>query len=332
MWTFDYPPSDYFEQEYGFRPDEEWYDHLRMSALRFASYCSASFVSEDGLIMTNHHCARESVTGVDGEDEDLHVNGFIANSLEEERPVPGLFVDQLISIEDVTEEILSATEGEGSEREKLELEAKKMQELEDEYSDEEDLYAMVVPLYNGGKFSLYGYKRYTDVRLVFVPESQAGYFGGDYDNFTFPRYNLDCSFFRVYDKDGKPLKTESYFKWSGEGIQPGEPIFVVGNPGSTNRLNTVSQLEFYRDITYPRMVEFLKSMIAAFKELAKGNPESERELNDQLLSYENSLKAYSGMLAGLRDPVLMQRKKDFEKNFNTAVQSDTELNKQYGDL
>ncbi len=209
MWTFEYPPTDYFEQEYNFTPDQDWLEHVQKSALKFATYCSASFVSADGLIMTNHHCARESVTQVEKDGENLHENGFIANSLDDERPVPGLFVDQLVLIRDITDEIQDAIEGVPSSK-KIETENKKISEIEDKESEETGLRIKVVPLYNGGRYSLYGYKRYNDVRLVFAPEDQAGSFGGDFDNFTYPRYDLDCSFFRVYDENDSPLKTEDF--------------------------------------------------------------------------------------------------------------------------
>jgi hypothetical protein len=332
MWTFEYPPTEYFEEEYAFRPDEEWYENVRMSALRFATYCSASFVSEDGLVMTNHHCGQQSVTQVTTDGEDLHENGFIAKTLEDERPVPGLFVDQLVMIEDVSDEIHEALENAITERQQIEFESEKISEIEKHYAEDTGLYVSVTPIFYGGKYSLYGYNRYEDVRLVFAPELQAGSFGGDPDNFTYPRYNLDCAFFRVYDDNGEPLKTEHYLKWSREGIQPGEAVFVVGNPGSTNRLKTVAQLEYNRDVTYPRTISLINGLIETYKSMIENDPERKFELNDRLLLFENSLKAYSGMLKGLRDPVLMQRKMDFEKNFKNAIQSDANLKSKYGEL
>jgi hypothetical protein len=332
MWTFEFPPSKYFSDQYDFNPNQEWYELVRMSALRFAYYCSASFVSGDGLIMTNHHCARESVTQVTGDDEDLQATGFTSWTLDEERQVPGLYVDQLLMIEDVTEEINNALETANSEEERLEIEYDKIEEIEERNtSDDDDVYSTVTALYSGGKYSLYTYKRYNDVRLVFAPESQAGYFGGDYDNFTYPRYNLDCSFFRVYDEDGDPLKTEHYLSWSNESIETGDVVFVVGNPGSTNRLRTVSQLEYSRDVSYPRTIELINELIDAYENLIEENPERKYDLNDQLLNYYNSLKAYSGMLDGLRDPVLMQKKRDFENKIKIAFQSNSELMEKYGD-
>lgn len=332
MWTFEYPPIDYFEEEYGFTADEDWFDHVRMASLKFATYCSASFVSEDGLIMTNHHCARQNVTKVTQEGEDLHKNGFISFTPEDERPVPGLFVEQTVYYKDVTDEILDAIEEGNTEDEKLAIKSRVIEEIETRVAEETGLDVSITPLYEGGRYSLYGYKRYNDVRLVFAPEEQLGSFGGEEDNFTYPRYTLDFSFFRVYDDDGEPLKTDHYYKWSDNGAEVNEPVFVVGNPGSTNRLKTLAQLEYSRDISYPRTLELIDGLIETYESLLESDPERELELKDNLLNFLNSQKAYTGMLKGLRDPILMQRKRDFENNFKSAVQSDEELNKNYGDL
>jgi len=332
MWTFEYPPTDYFKETYGFTPDNEWFKHVQLATLKFANYCSASFVSEDGLIMTNHHCARESVTEISKEGEDIHKDGFIAWDLSDERHVPNLFVEQCIRIEDVTEEIYSALEAAKSDSERLAIESEKIIEIENRHPNNEETFAKVTPLYFGGKYSLYFYKRYNDVRLVFAPESQDGYFGGDYDNFTYPRYNLDCSFFRVYDEDGKPLKVDNYFKWSEKGAEQGEVVFVPGNPGSTNRLNTVDQLEYARDFIYPQTIQLIESYINFLEDIMNEDYGSSGYLNDQLLTYYNSLKAYKGMLDGLRDPMLMAKKKDFENILKEKVQSDSELNAKYGSL
>ena len=332
MWTFEYPPIDYFEEEYGFTADEDWFDHVRMASLKFATYCSASFVSEDGLIMTNHHCARQNVTKVTQDGEDLHKNGFISFTLEEERSVPGLFVEQTVLFKDVTDEIRNALEEGNTEDEKLAIKSKIIEEIETRITEETGLRVSITQLYEGARYSLYGYKRYDDVRLVFAPEEQLGSFGGEEDNFTYPRYTLDFSFFRVYDENGNTLKTDHYYKWSDNGADVNEPVFVVGNPGSTNRLKTVAQLEYYRDISYPRTLELIDGLIETYESIIESDPERELELKDNLLNFYNSKKAYTGMLKGLRDPILMQRKRDFENNFKSAIQADEELNKKYGNL
>lgn len=332
MWTFEFPPLDYFKAEYNFTPDQAWLEHVRMSALRFANYCSASFVSEDGLVMTNHHCARQSLTQVQKDGEDLHESGFISPTLVDERPVPGLYVDQMVLYKDVTDEVIDAINKGKTDEEKAKIENDIISQIEEREAKETGLEVSITPLYNGGKYSLYGYKRYTDVRLVLAPEDQMGFFGGDPDNFTYPRFNLDFSFFRVYDENGKPLKTKNFFKWSEKGAKVGEPVFVVGNPGNTDRLNTVSQLEYARDIQYPRTLELLANLSNMYKEMLKKDPSRKAELEDRIFSFDNSIKAYTGILEGLRDPVLMKRKIDFEKNFRDAVNADPELKAKYGDL
>jgi hypothetical protein len=332
MWTFEYPPIKYFEEEYGFTPDEKWFNHVQLSTLKFADYCSASFVSEDGLVMSNHHCARESVTEVQKEGEDLHKDGFIAWDLSDERPVPNLYVEQCVGIEDVTDEIKKALESAQTDSARLAIESEKISEIENRYPNNDESFSKVIPLYFGGEYSVYHYKRYSDVRLVFVPEEQAGYFGGDYDNFTYPRYNFDCSFFRVYGKDGKPLKSENYFKWSHEGAKEGEVVFVPGNPGSTNRLYTVAQLEYSRDYIYPQTIQMLVGFISFMESLLQEDNKNSAYIKDQLLSYYNSKKAYHGMLDGLRDPILMTKKLDFENKLKEKVQSDPELNEKYGNI
>ena len=331
MWTFEYAPVDYFSKEYNFTPSQEWFDHVRMSALKFATYCSASFVSEDGLVMTNDHCGRESVTDVSDSGESLQENGFYAETPDQERKVEGLFVEQLVRIEDVTSEIQTAIDN-APDQDKAIAEKKAISGIEKREWASSGFRTKVTKLYNGGKYSLYYYKRYNDVRLVFAPETQIGYFGGDPDNFTYPRYNLDCTFFRVYDDSGKPLKTEHYFKWSSNGALAGEPVFVVGNPGTTNRLSTVAQLEYMRDVLYPPRIEMYSGLINIYHGMLRNKPSNSEELTNDLLGYTNSLKAYNGMLEGLRNPVLMAKKKDFEKTFKSKVRENPGLNARYGDM
>ncbi|MGE5351140.1 MAG: S46 family peptidase [Acidobacteriota bacterium] len=332
MWTFDNPPVKYFQEAYGFTATPEWLEKARKSALRFASYCSASFVSADGLVMTNHHCGRESVTQVNKEGEDLHKTGFYAPTLQDERPVPGLYVDQLVLMKDVTKEVQDAINAATTDAEKVQAKKDKISEIEARTRKETGLEASVVTLYSGGEYSLYGYKRYNDVRLVFAPENQIGFFGGDYDNFTYPRYNLDCTFFRVYDETGKPLKTDNYFKWSPQGAGEGEAIFVIGNPGRTNRLNTMAQLEYFRDIQYPMTLNLLNDLIDVYSQTLKEHPDQALKYEDMLFGLANSQKVYIGMIKGLNDPVLMARKRDFERKFKAAVDSKPELKAKYGNI
>lgn len=331
MWTFDTPPAEYFKKTYNFTPDEKWFEKARLSALRFATYCSASFVSADGLVMTNHHCARESGVAVQKKGEDFLANGFYATKLSDERKVPELFVDQLVKIEDITARMQKIEDQGESDAEKTQLRDQAFETIKKEYQEKADwkgLEIQTVSFYSGGRYSLYGFKRYNDVRVVFMPELQMGFFGGDPDNFTYPRYNLDCSFFRVYDDNGKPLHTDNYFKFNPDGVKDGEPVFVVGNPGSTGRLRTVDELEFDRDLVMPFTLQLLKNRSLALQEYNK-TAKSDSILNE-IFSYENSLKAYKGRYDGMKDPVLMARKKDFEKTFKKAVQANPKLSASFG--
>ncbi|MBL1214971.1 MAG: S46 family peptidase [Ignavibacteriae bacterium] len=329
MWTFEHAPTDYFYEEYGFKPNDEWLNKVRMSALRFASWCSASFVSADGLIITNHHCIDMIADKIQREGENIFKNGFIAEDLKDERRVPDLFVDQLAFIKDVTDEVNSAAEGLTSKNEIVKMKQEKISELEKLYSEETGLRCRVTPLYNGGKYSLYGYRRYDDVRVVFFAESEMGLYGGDPDNFTYPRYNLDCAFLRVYDENGEPLQSENYLPFSNNGIVEGEPLFVVGNPGSTKRLKTVAQLEYYRDISYKNSAATLQGLQAALEEQIQNNPEKIEEYQKLFISVSNSAKVYSNELKGMRDPYLMARKKDFEESFKSKVMADPKLKVKY---
>ncbi|WP_461107771.1 S46 family peptidase [Spirosoma koreense] len=324
MWTFDNPPKAYFQKTYNFTADDKWFDEARLAALRFADYCSASFVSANGLVMTNHHCARESGTGVTRKGEDLNATGFYAKTLAEERKVDGLFVDQLVRIEDITKRVQDAMGGTtAAQTAEAQLQAREQvfSAIKQEYTQKADWKGMelqTITFYNGGRYALYGFKRYTDVRLVFMPELQLGFYGGDYDNFTYPRYALDCSFFRVYDQ-GKPLQTTHFFKFNPNGVREGEPIFVIGNPGHTERLKTVAELELDRDLQVPATVQLLENwseILRTYNQTAKSD-----SILNEIFSYDNSLKAYGGQLAGLRDASLLARKAVFENQFRAAAKA-----------
>ena len=322
MWTFDNPPKEYFQKTYNFTANQEWFDEARLAALRFADYCSASFVSANGLVMTNHHCARESGTGVQRKGEDLNATGFFAKTPAEERKVDGLFVEQLVKIEDVTGRVQAAMSAAGG-QEPAQLQAREQafEAIKTEYATKDPwkgLELQTITFYNGGRYALYGFKRYNDVRLVFMPELQLGFFGGDYDNFTYPRYALDCSFFRVYD-NGKPLQTTHFFKFNPDGVRDGEPIFVIGNPGRTERLKTVAELELDRDFQTPATIQLLKNRSAALQ--AYNATAKNDSIMNEIFGYENSIKAYTGQLAGLRDPYLLARKASFERQFKEAAKA-----------
>ncbi|MAT39128.1 MAG: peptidase S46 [Ectothiorhodospiraceae bacterium] len=330
MWTFDYPPKEYFKEAYGFDLTDEWLKHVRMSSLRFATYCSASFVSADGLVMTNHHCGRDAVTEVSKEGEDLPNVGYAAYTLEQERQVPGLFVEQLNEIRDVTPEIHAAMDMATTDERKIAVRDSLTALIEKTVGEETGMRCQVVSFFNGGKFSAYIYKRFEDVRLVFSPELELGFFGGDPDNFTYPRYTLDCNFFRVYGEDGKPLKTDYYFPFSDEGALPDMPVFVTGNPGSTSRLSTVAQLEYQRDVYFPYITRLLDDRVEVMNKYVEMHPEVKDEMQNDIFSMMNSQKALRGQYEGLLNDVLMARRRDFDRQFRSSVNADPVLKAKYG--
>ena len=330
MWSFDYPPTDYLDATYNFKPDQNWFDDVRLSALRLRG-CTSSFVSEDGLMMTNHHCVRGYLPRIQKEGEDLVKNGFYAKTLDEERKMPGYIADQLVFIKDVTDEVQKAAETGANADEKAANKEAKIKELTDNLHNEKGLIAQVVSLFNGAKYSLYGYKRYDDVRLVFTPDMDIAYFGGDFDNFTYPRYNLDCSFLRAYE-NGKPVNSTHFFKFYLGGIKPGEPIFSIGNPGSTQRLKTVEQLEFIRDYVYKNSNYLYNTLYDALEALKKVDPSRAEEFENMKVGIGNGQKVISSIYKGLCDPYLMARKRDFQKKLQDKVWSNPELKKQYGKI
>ena len=332
MWTFENPPLEFFEKEYGFKPSKELLEKFQKSALKFGNGCSASFVSEDGLIMTNHHCVRGILSGIQEENENILRDGFFAKSQDEERKIPNLKVEQLIVVKDITEEIQSAMDEGKSDLEKITIRDNKIDQLKKDNSESNpELTFKVISLYNGGKYSLYGYKVYNDIRLVFVPELFVAKLGGDPDNFTYPRYGLDCAFLRAYENE-KPIKTDYYFNWNSNGVVEDQPVFVVGNPGRTNRINTMAQIEYARDIQYPMLVGMFKEMYNIFEEMVNETKAEDFKLIARLYSFGNALKVYEGTYKALLDPLLIARKKDFENNFRGTVNKDQKLKEKYSGI
>ena len=336
MWTFDYPPVDFFKTTYGFTPDKAWFEKARLGTLRLPG-CTSSFVSEDGLVMTNHHCARGALTAVAKEGEKLSTEGFYAKTLEEERRSPVTFVDQLVLIEDVSSDMQAAFDSGTSDSAKAANRMAKQGEIIRRSASKfkqsnpaDSMVFQVYSFYNGGRYSLYGFKRFTDVRLVFAPEEEIAFYGGDPDNYTYPRYDFDVSFFRVYEND-KPYKTRNFFPFSKNGAADGEAVFVTGNPGTTHRLNTVAQLETLRDYAYPFTVETGGSRFRALNAYIEKHPEKRYDYVNTIFGIANTLKRYIGYLAGLKDPVLMAKKVDFEKTFRAAVTGNPQLSAKYGD-
>ncbi len=278
MWTFEYPPSEYFSQTYGFTADEAWFQSARMSVLRIPG-CSASFVSPDGLVATNHHCVRGVVSRITQEGETLLDSGFVAATLEDERQIPGYYADQLLAVEDVTAQVFAATDAVATDEEKQRVRGEVLDDLTqgllEKYGTEmtgDSLWVQMIPLYNGGRYSAYVFNRFTDVRMVVAVELQMGFFGGDPDNFTYPRYALDFSFLRVYDKDGNPYRPSHWFGWSLDGVEEGDFVFVIGNPGSTNRLKSIAQLEYQRDVSVPVLVGWLETRLEMLADLRAAAP------------------------------------------------------------
>jgi len=336
MWTFEYAPLEYFAETYGFQPDQAWFEKARLGALRLSN-CSASFVSPNGLVLTNHHCARQSVTEVSGPGETLLDDGFYASSLDAERQT-SRSIDQLIAIQDVTAEVHAAVEGKVA-AERAQAQQAIEQELSERIAAEhggEDagIVVEIIGLWDGAKYSAYVFRRYSDLRLVLAPELQIGFFGGDYDNFTYPRYNLDFSFYRIYDEAGNPVKPEFWFEWSDGGVEQGDAVFVIGNPGGSSRLQTVAQLEWRAAVSDRAIYELLKSRADAMQAFYDQHPETgeELDLRDQIANLRNSEKAYHGMWQGLQNPEYMARRRDSERQFREAAERDPALGPRIGQL
>ncbi|MBT8488833.1 MAG: S46 family peptidase, partial [Gemmatimonadetes bacterium] len=337
MWTFEFPPIEYLAETYGFRPDAAWLEKARLGALRIPN-CSASFVSPNGLVMTNHHCAREFVTQVSGSGEGLLDNGLVATDLADERAVEDFEADRLIDIVDVTEEVNAALDALPA-AQRAEARDGLLEEIESrilaEHGGEGSGHVVeMISLYDGGRTSAYVFRRYTNARLVMAPELQIGFYGGEPDNFSYPRYNLDFAFFRIYDDDGNPLASDPYFAFDDDGLEAGDLIFIVGNPGTTNRLQTVAELEFRRDVSDARVLDLLESRLDVLGAFIEAHPEiaEERDLRNAYFGLSNSLEAYLGQVRGLQDPLIIARRRDTESDFQTAIEADPMLSERYGSL
>lgn len=326
MWTFDAPPLDYWKTRYNFTPDQAWLDHVRLSSIRLPN-CSASFVSPDGLVMTNHHCGRPCTAAASPPDTDYMKTGFVAPTTASEKKCPMLYVDQLVGIEDVTPRIQSSVTAASAAGQVKQRDAA-ISSIQEQCSTG-GIRCQVVALYQGGIYSLYKYRRYNDLRLVFAPEEAIAFFGGDPDNFTYPRYDLDVTLLRVYE-NGQPFHPQDYLKWSASGPSENELVFVVGNPGGTGRLNTVAQMEYLRDVQYPAGLDQLKRSIAIYKNLSARSEALSRQYNNPLFGAQNSFKAITGYEAGLTNARYMAAKRAFEKEFRARIAKDPKLAAQYG--
>jgi hypothetical protein len=329
MWTFDNPPVKQLQEKFNFTPTQQWLDHLRLSSVRLNDGGSGSFVSPHGLLLTNHHVARGQLQKNSSADHDYIRDGFYATTPEQEMKSQDLEVNVLVSYEDVTDRVNTATKGAKNTEEEFAKRKAVIAEIEKESTEKTGFRSDVVTLYQGGEYWLYRYKKYTDVRLVFAPEQQAAFFGGDPDNFTYPRYNLDMALYRVYE-NGKPIDSKDYLKWNPQGAGDGDLVFVSGHPGSTQRLATYASLVFDRDTVTPIIIQVLKRRIATLRDYSAHGPEQTRQAASQIFGLENSLKVYVGRLEGLQDKNLMEKKRREEEEFRAKVDANPEWQKEFG--
>ena len=327
MWTFDAPPLDYWRRTYNFAPDQKWLDHVRLASVRLPN-CSASFVSSRGLVMTNHHCGRDCTAASSTADSNYIETGFSARTLNDEKKCAGLYVDQLQSIQNVTTRVRAAITGRTPAEQAAQRTAV-ISQIQTECNQQTQLTCQVVTLYQGGMYSLYRYRRFNDIRLVMAPEGDIAFFGGDPDNFTYPRYDLDLTLLRVYENN-QPFAPTDYLKWSSAGAIENELVFVVGNPGSTGRLNTISQMEFLRDVGYPASLGAYKRALAIYAQLEKTDTSAARRYQNDVFGIANSQKAVTGYRTGLLDTLSMAKKRAFERELRARVAADPTLQAQYG--
>jgi hypothetical protein len=328
MWLLNDFPSDRLAKLHGFAPTDEWLEHVRLSSVRLAGGCSGSFVSPNGLVLTNHHCAARCVEQLSSAKKDYIASGFWAKTEKDEVKCPEIEINQLVSITDVTERMAAATKGLDAARFN-EANKAEQSKIEKECATSDEVRCDVVSLYHGGRYHLYKYQRYQDTRLVFAPEFATAFFGGDPDNFMFPRYDLDVSFLRVY-KNGKPLDAQHFFKWSPAGAKEGDLTFVSGHPWGTNRLLTVAELEFQRDTALPIKVARLSELRGLLTEFQTKGAEEKRISGRKIFSVENSLKAAKGNLAALQDPDVFAGKVAAEKDLRAKIEADPELKLAFG--
>jgi hypothetical protein len=326
MWLLNEPPRQLLKDKYQFDLTDHWLEHARLASVRFNNGGSGGFVSADGLIATNHHIAADSLQKLSPRDKDYLRDGFYARSREEELKCPDLELNVLQEIVDVTERVNQAVRQEMSPAEAFAARRAVMAAIEKESQEKTGLRSDVVTLYQGGKYHLYRYKKFTDVRVVFAPEHDIAAFGGDVDNFEFPRFGLDVAFFRAYE-DGKPAHIKHYFRWSKDGPSEGDLVFVTGHPGTTNRLETLAKLKHRRDVTLPYTLARLRMQEALLEQFAARGP-AERKMADRYLPrIANARKAFAGQYQGLLDPTVVARKAEEERALRTRVAADPERHK-----
>jgi hypothetical protein len=331
LWLFNQFPNQLVANKYHFEVTPGFLDHLRLGSVRFNNGGSGSFVSPHGLLFTNHHVGSDCIQKVSSAEHDYMNNGFLAADQADERQCPDLEVNVLLRIEDVTAQVKGAAKPGSSAADQNQQRKAEMSSIEKKCGAASGNRCDVVTLYSGGEYHLYEYRKYTDVRLVFAPEVDIAQFGGDPDNFTYPRYDLDFAFFRAYE-NGKPAELKDWLRWSREGVQDKELTFVSGNPGTTGRLATYAELEFFRDYSYPVVHGRLGSLIHDLEAYSAESAENRRVAKEVLWMMLNSNKAYTGFLTGLRDPAMMKDKREREAKLRAAVEADSARQKEFGSV
>ena len=330
MWLFNRPPAKQIKEGYGFELTPAWLEHLQKSAVRISTGGSGSLVSKDGLVMTNHHVGSDKIAELSTKERDLLKDGFHAKTLAEELKCPNIEMDVLWTIEDVTAQVEASAKPGMSNAQKSAARRAKMTELESEAKKASGLKCEIVTLWQGARYHLYSYKTWDDVRLVFAPEKAIAFFGGDTDNFEFPRYDLDVCFFRIYE-NGKPLQAEHHLEWSANGSTEGDLVFVAGHPGRTERLFTMSHLEYMRDFQYPLAMRTLWRREVLLSTFMGRSEENRRVGEDEYFGVQNSRKARTGIFAGLLDPTFMGQKFRTELELRSAVAANADWSAKWGD-
>ena len=324
MYLFNDLPGQVLQDRYGFEATEAWANHLRLSSVRFNSGGSGSFISSNGLVLTNHHVASDTLHKLSTPERNLIDDGYLAKSLDQELKAPDLELNQLVSIEDVTSRVEQAVDADAAPSESAKQRRAVIATIEKDSLEATGYRSDVVTLFGGAKYHLYRYKKYTDVRLVWAPETEAAFFGGDADNFEYPRYNLDATIMRVYE-DGKPAQVKNFLKWSSDPLKSGELVFVSGNPGRTQRIFTAAALKYLRDSRIPYLLDFLRRKEVLMQQFSLEGQEASRRARDELFGIQNSRKAYTGMLAGLQNPQTIQNKQAREDVLLAAVAKDPDV-------
>jgi hypothetical protein len=330
MWLLNNPPRQLLKDKYQFDLTDQWLERAQKASVRFNNGGSGGFVSPDGLIVTNHHIAADALQKLGSKEHDYYRDGFLARTHADELKCPDLELNVLMSIEDVTERVNAAVKPDMTPARAFAARRAVMAAIEKESLDKTGLRSDVVTLYQGGQYHLYRYKKYTDVRLVFAPEHGIASFGGDTDNFEYPRFNLDVAFFRAYEND-KPVAPAHHFRWSEKGPVEGDVVFVTGHPGTTNRLDTLAKLQHRRDLTLPYTVNRVRYLEALLRQFAERGPDEARMAQKDLQRVANARKAFAGQYQGLLDPAVLAKKAEQERELRDRVAADGVRQRAYGD-